>query len=199
MIHHVRILLIDSQVFAEEVEPTGAVPMEISLERYRFAALPNKFSNSEDRRIQPRTSLKLFHGSQILVRDKLQFQRILNSWYGSQKQMWRLIYRASTHGYSAESFHHHCDGHAPTFVVVLGQNGLLCGGFSDVPWGKSPSNSNRGRYVSSEKAFLFTLINNVDMPPTKFEVSKKMFAVVHHQDYGKIQGYLPTWFIFYST
>lgn len=32
-------LLADSQVFAEEVEPTGAVPMELSLERYRHAAL----------------------------------------------------------------------------------------------------------------------------------------------------------------
>ncbi|RZB39287.1 hypothetical protein BDFB_009012 [Asbolus verrucosus] len=31
----------NSQVFAEEVEPTGAVPMELSLERYRHAALPN--------------------------------------------------------------------------------------------------------------------------------------------------------------
>lgn len=38
---HVRLLLIDSQVFAEEVEPTGAVPMELSLERYRYAALQN--------------------------------------------------------------------------------------------------------------------------------------------------------------
>lgn len=32
-------LFSDSQVFAEEVEPTGAVPMELSLERYRHAAL----------------------------------------------------------------------------------------------------------------------------------------------------------------
>lgn len=30
---------LDSQVFAEEVEPTGAVPMELSLQRYRHAAL----------------------------------------------------------------------------------------------------------------------------------------------------------------
>lgn len=34
MINHVKLLLIDSTVFAEEVEPTGAVPMELSLERY---------------------------------------------------------------------------------------------------------------------------------------------------------------------
>ena len=29
-----RLLLVDSKVFAEEIEPTGAVPMELSLERY---------------------------------------------------------------------------------------------------------------------------------------------------------------------
>jgi hypothetical protein len=107
VINHIRILLIDSQVFAEEVEPTGAVPIEISLERYRFAALPNKFNHSEDKRVQPRTSLKLFQGSQLLTGEKLQFQRILNTWYGLPKQLWKLLFRASTHGYSADAFHHH--------------------------------------------------------------------------------------------
>ncbi|CAB0014581.1 unnamed protein product [Nesidiocoris tenuis] len=68
VINHVRLLLIDSQVFAEEVEPTGAVPMELSLERYRYAALPYKFrENSDDKRMQPRVSCKFFPGSQILV------------------------------------------------------------------------------------------------------------------------------------
>ncbi|KFM79229.1 TBC1 domain family member 24, partial [Stegodyphus mimosarum] len=185
VINHVRILLIDSQVFAEEVEPTGAVPMELSLERYRFAALPNKFTHSEDKRIQPRTSLKLFQGSQLLSGEKLHLQRVLNAWFGNAKQMWRLLYRASTHGYTAEAFHYHCDGHSPTFVIVLGSHGELCGGFSDVPWGKTRG---RGRYVPSEKAFLFTLINNADVPPTKFEVVKKMFAIAHHPDYGPIFG-----------
>ncbi|XP_067122453.1 kelch-like protein 1 [Centruroides vittatus] len=185
VINHVRLLLIDSQVFAEEVEPTGAVPMELSLERYRFAALPSKFSHTEDKRIQPRTSLKLFQGSQLLTGDKLHFQRILNAWYGVPKQMWHLLYRASTHGYSADSFHHHCDGHGPTFVIALGTRGELCGGFSDVPWGKT---SGRWRYVPSEKAFLFTLVNNVDVPPTKFDVVKKIFAIAHHPEYGPIFG-----------
>ena len=39
----IRVLHIDSSVFAEEVEPTGAIPIELSLERYRHAALPDKF------------------------------------------------------------------------------------------------------------------------------------------------------------
>jgi len=36
------------------------------------------------------------------------------------------VYRASTHGYSAESFHRHCDGVAPTYVIAMvGVFGLL--------------------------------------------------------------------------
>lgn len=61
--------VVDSQVFAEEVEPTGAVPIELSLERYRYAALPNKFrERSEDKKLQLRVALKFFPGSLILVK-----------------------------------------------------------------------------------------------------------------------------------
>lgn len=126
---HVRLLLIDSQVFAEEVEPTGAVPIELSLERYRYAALQqsnksNAISNSNshisgiggfdgsnssncltgnnsnqfsalssvvggsigsgsetsDKRLQPRITVNMFPGSQILRNDKLHLQSVLNNW-----------------------------------------------------------------------------------------------------------------------
>lgn len=150
---------LDSQVFAEEVEPTGAVPIEMSLERYRYAALPNKFKEmSDDQRLQPRVMLKFFSGSHILsqvntlttvdwrviaviscsphelclilyngmcYQDKTHLQRVLNQWYGSVKQCWRLIYRASTDGFSAEAFHRHCDGTSPTYVLVLVINCML--------------------------------------------------------------------------
>ena len=42
VVQHIRLLQIDSNVFAEEVEPTGAVPLELS-QRYRLASLPEKF------------------------------------------------------------------------------------------------------------------------------------------------------------
>lgn len=52
-------MFIDSAVFAEEVEPTGAVPMELSLERYRRAALhsaPRPAPRPDpDKRTQPRS------------------------------------------------------------------------------------------------------------------------------------------------
>jgi hypothetical protein len=129
IIHYVRILLIDSQVFAEEIEPTGAVPMELVLERYRFAALLQKglstapampsSSLDTDKRLQPRLSLNFFPGSNILRNDKMYLQTKLNTWYGSPKQSWRLIYRASTHGFTAAAFHRHCDGISPLMVVIL--------------------------------------------------------------------------------
>lgn len=62
--------------------------------RYRYAALPNKYAEiCADKRLQPRVSPFLFPGSQILSRDKMGFQRLLNQWYGSPKQSWRLVYR----------------------------------------------------------------------------------------------------------
>ncbi|RVE51378.1 hypothetical protein evm_003933 [Chilo suppressalis] len=54
LMQHVRLLLIDSAVFAEEVEPTGAVPMELSLERYRRAALHAAPRPAPDARALPR-------------------------------------------------------------------------------------------------------------------------------------------------
>ncbi|XP_063992869.1 kelch-like protein 17 [Diachasmimorpha longicaudata] len=186
VINHVRLLLIDSHVFAEEVEPTGAVPIELSLERYRYAAVPNKYAeNCSDKRLQPRVGPLMFPNSQILSRDKMGYQRLLNQWYGVSKQNWRLIYRASNHGYSAAAFHRHCDGIAPTFTIALGTRGEICGGFSDVAWDKTTT---KGQYISSEKAFLFTLTNNQDVPPTKYDLIKKSFAICYHPDIGPIFG-----------
>ncbi|KAF8773482.1 BTB/POZ domain-containing protein 19 [Argiope bruennichi] len=133
VINYVRILLIDSQVFAEEVEPTGAVPMELSLE--------SKWKSK---------------------RSEKKFDILIKLW---------IIF--------------HLEALVHNFENNFGSHGELCGGFSDVPWGKTRG---RGRYVPSDKAFLFTLINNADVPPTKFEVVKKMFAIAPHPEYGPIFG-----------
>jgi len=226
VINHVRLLLIDSQVFAEEVEPTGAVPMEVSLERYRLAALPAKFreqqhqqqqhqllqrqqqqllqhpSNQEDKRLQPRVPTKVFANSQILVRDRAPLQNILNQWYlsstiGSRPNPnWKLVFRASQNDFSATEFHRICDGVSPLYILIQGPKGEVCGGFTDVPWaippvGSNPTHSlvNKGRYIASDKAFLFSLINvNGQMAPQKFEITKKTFAICYHVDCGPIFG-----------
>lgn len=75
---------------------------------------------------------------------------------------------------------------APTYVIVLGARGEICGGFSDVPWGKTSAKGHH--YTPSDKAFLFTLINNQDVPPTKYDVVKKHFAICYDPESGPIFG-----------
>ena len=180
VIDHVRLLLIDSKVFAEEVEPTGAVPLEMSLKRYRAAALPDKFKENS---AQPRVTFRFFNGTKILSDEACMYQRVLNQWYGNVKANWRMIYSASQHGFSAETFHNHCDGKAPTYVIIQSNEGNICGGYSDVPWGQT------GKYVSSNKAFLFSLTNNTSgSTPQKFQVKKKMFAIAQYPNFGPIFG-----------
>ncbi|CAG7724587.1 unnamed protein product [Allacma fusca] len=188
VISHVRLLLIDSRVFAEEVEPTGCVPMALSLDRYRFAALPHQFHDT-DPRLTPRNSPRLFQSSSIINNERIMLGRKLNEWYGSSKQQsWRCIYRASLHGYEADSFHNHCDGIAPTYVVALIQNTKwICGGFSDVAWSRSKT----PRYATSTKAFLFCFDGNSSSSraePVKFNVVKKHFALCHDSNSGPIFG-----------
>ena len=55
---------------------------------------------------------------------------------GDQFQ-WRLCYRASAHGWSAQNFHTNCDNKGPT-VTLVKVGGNICGGYTDQNWaGKS--------------------------------------------------------------
>nr|XP_034831315.1 BTB/POZ domain-containing protein 19 [Maniola hyperantus] len=180
LMQHVRLLLIDSAVFAEEVEPTGAVPMELSLERYRRAALHAAPRPEPDKRTQPRLAVNMFTGSVILQQDKSAFQSLLNSWCGTPKQSWRLVFRASTHGYSAQAFHSHCDGIAPVLLLVQLSRGAVIGGFCSAAW----AGGGAGGYVSAERAFLFALTDT----PQRHALVKKAFALCYHPDCGPIFG-----------
>ncbi|OTF81296.1 hypothetical protein BLA29_006160 [Euroglyphus maynei] len=207
VINHIRILLIDSQVFAEEVEPTGVIPIELSLERYRFAALAKNNNNNNsshksqhqhqihdtinNKRLQPRSTniYRSFPESKLLSNMNVKYEQTLNDWYGGNhdKQRWRLIFRASEHKFSAEAFHNYCDGISPTFILILSTKGYLSGGFSDIPW--TSGNRGRGCYASSEKSFLFRLKTPCDEEsPIKFDVKKKIFAIGHMASKGPVFG-----------
>ncbi|XP_045496052.1 BTB/POZ domain-containing protein 19 [Colias croceus] len=182
LMHHIRLLLIDSAVFAEEVEPTGAVPMELSLERYRRAAL-HKARPDPDKRTQPRLAVNMFAGSVILQQDKSAFQSVINSWCGTPKQSWRLVFRASTHGFSAQAFHSHCDGISPVLLLVQLSRGEIIGGWCESGWSAGGSGG-AGGYVSAERGLLFALTE----PPALYTLSKKAFALCYHPDCGPIFG-----------
>ncbi|XP_053606682.1 uncharacterized protein LOC128673097 [Plodia interpunctella] len=202
LMQHVRLLLIDSAVFAEEVEPTGAVPMELSLERYRRAALhaaPAPSSapspapapqHKHDKRTTPRLAVNMFAGSLILQQDKSAFQAIINNWCGTPKQSWRLAFRASAHDHSALAFHQHCDGLAPLLLLAQLPRGEIIGGYSEVSFGAGAGSGGTGGtggtggYVSAARAFLFAL----RPAPLRLPLVKKAFALCYHPDCGPIFG-----------
>lgn len=132
-----------------------------------------------DKRLQPRLLMNMFHASNILKNDKLHWQSTLNAWYGAPKQNWRLVFRASTHGFSASAFHRYCDGVAPVYVIAQGSSGEISGGFSDVAWAKT---NRKGGYIHSERSFLFALCTG-NQPPTKYDIIKKPYAICYHPEW----------------
>lgn len=73
-------------------------------------------------------------------------------------------------------------------TIVLGTNGHVCAGFSDMAW--FTSKTSLGSCVSSEKSFLCCL-RNASSRPARFPVKRKSFALIHHADHGPIFGAAP--------
>ena len=62
-----------------------------------------------------------------------QYDDELREWLGNDYK-WKLIYRASEHGYSAKSFHECCDDKGPTLIVIKSSGGWIFGGYTTQSW-----------------------------------------------------------------
>ena len=71
--------------------------------------------------------------SELLVNTQIinqQYDAKLREWIRNDYQ-WRLIYRASKHRYSGESFHRCCDDiQGPTLIVIKSDGGWIFGGYT---------------------------------------------------------------------
>ena len=77
----------------------------------------------------------LTNPSEVLPQTQIishQYDNILREWVGDYK--WKLLYRASEHGYTAESFHKCCDGKKPTLIVIKSCRGWIFGGYTTQSW-----------------------------------------------------------------
>jgi len=77
--------------------------------------------------------------------------------FPSAKQ-WKLLYRATRDGFSAQNFHTKCDTAAYTLTIIKSTNGNIFGGFTAKAW-----NSTYG-YYDDQKAFIFSLVNKENKP-----------------------------------
>ena len=62
-----------------------------------------------------------------------QYDDKLREWLGNDYK-WKLLYRASEHGYSAESFHEYCDDKGPTLIIIKSSGGWIFGGYTTQSW-----------------------------------------------------------------
>ena len=61
-----------------------------------------------------------------------QYDAKLREWVGDCK--WKLLYRASEHGYTSESFHDYCDDKGPTLIIIKSSGGWIFGGYTTESW-----------------------------------------------------------------
>lgn len=88
----------------------------------------------------------LLPGSTIV---DVQYDNILLRWLKHKE--WKLIFRASEHDYSAESFHKCCDNQGTTIVVVKSTCGWIFGGYTTKSWKCYP------QYKRIKSSLLLTL------------------------------------------
>ena len=82
------------------------------------------------------SQLCLKNPSQFLPDTQLvgsQYDTVLREWLGSDSQ-WKLLYRASEHGYTGESFHKCCDNQGPTLIIIKSTGGWIFGGYTSIHW-----------------------------------------------------------------
>ena len=57
----------------------------------------------------------------------------LQEWLGNDYK-WKLLYKASEHGYSAKSFHEYCDDKGPTLIIIKSSECWIFGGYTTKSW-----------------------------------------------------------------
>ena len=72
------------------------------------------------------------HKTSTILNGHIEYVKQVVKWLGGQFQ-WRLCYRASAHGWSAQNFHTNCDNKGPTVTLVkVGE--YIFGGYTDQNW-----------------------------------------------------------------
>jgi hypothetical protein len=98
------------------------------------------------------------------------------------RKQYKLLWRGSRDGFTPDDFHHKCDGHSNTLMLVLDTTGNIFGGFTPVKWesrSKIGDGNNRFKGDESLMSFLFTLKNPHNLPARKFPLieEEKEYAI----------------------
>jgi hypothetical protein len=99
------------------------------------------FSEETLQKINQNIKDKISMPSYIKIANIFMFNKIKSS---------RLLYKASTNGWSAQNFHKICDNRGPTITIATLKDGRFIGAFSPISWGTV-----NNQYINNPDAFLF--------------------------------------------
>jgi hypothetical protein len=91
---------------------------------------------------------------------------------GFRRKRFKLLWRGSRDGFTAQEFQRRCDGRAKTLTLIADPDGNVFGGFTPVKWESRIFEEGKGD--DSLRSFLFTLRNPHGVPPRKFALKAEM-------------------------
>nr|XP_022300998.1 interferon-induced protein 44-like [Crassostrea virginica] len=94
---------------------------------------------------------------------KKSYRDELVTWIGRPCHF-RLLYKFSRDGCSAQVFHQKCDGQGPTLTILYNTNSTIYGGYLSQSW------TSNGRFFVDDRAFVFRLQYNGVSNPLKFPI-----------------------------
>ena len=120
--------------------------------------------------------------SYILVNEQDKLLRSLCQFDENIK--FKLIYKASRDGFSAENFHSKCDGFQNTLTIIkVKDSSNIFGGYTTAAWDSSNTNK------KDEHAFIFSLVNKENKPvKINIDQTKVKYAIECNASYGPIFG-----------
>jgi len=111
--------------------------------------------------------------------------KIINSWFEDMKlNTFELLYRGSENAFTTASFHQKCDGKGATITIVQTTDGNVFGGYCSQSWNSA------GQYFGDANCFIFTLVNQHNIPPTKYTPKSNLLVngVYGHSTCGPTFG-----------
>jgi len=123
----------------------------------------------------------LFYDTSLL---NFEQQQILNEFFGNPNQQWQLMYRGTRDGFDEGDFLSRSADQGPTMTLILAE-GYLFGGYTSTNW----KNTGKEMWNRDPSAFLFTLINPYQTPPTKYPIkSSGDHAIRSSPEFGPTFG-----------
>jgi len=153
-------MLRNGQVDFTGLRPEKVAKINAELDFYQLYRAP----------VSPPTTTFKPMGSGLL---SIEQQKTIVSWLGENRNC-ELIYQSSRDGLNPDIFHKLCDDKGPTVTIYQGK-GFLFGGYTQVSWNCG------GGTVRDPNAFLFTLSNPHNVPPTKYPAKHRGMPIFLHQ------------------